>query len=346
MWSNRPSLKLFNWAVICCAVLLLGNAARAQSIILHLRNGDRIAGTILSENTNQVTLSTVWIKELVVPVAQIESREIPPAPQIVATKPAPPTATNPVPATNIVVAAKPVVSVTPAAATPPKTAWLKRWKGDVAVGSDMIRGATDSQLYFGHINLTYAQPYNRDPKQFFRNTLTYNAEYGKTDGVLSANRMDGSSKTDLDVGRSVFVYNLGRAGYDMIRKINLEYEDGPGAGYHLFTLTNFVMNVELGANYQVQERSDNTITRSFYYRLAEDFTWKVNKQMTMTEKFEFFPRAGEPSQYRAHFESTLSYALLSHLSINLTALDFYDTNPAAGVPPNSFELRSSLGLKF
>ncbi|MDB6111375.1 MAG: hypothetical protein JWR69_3125, partial [Pedosphaera sp.] len=137
MWLNRPSLKLFSRAVVCCALLMTGNAARAQSIILHLRNGDRIAGTILSENTNQLTVSTVWIKELVVPVAQIERREIPPVPQIVVAKPAAPTTTNPAPATNVLVAAKPVTPITTPTVTPPKTPWLKRWKGDVAVGSDM-----------------------------------------------------------------------------------------------------------------------------------------------------------------------------------------------------------------
>src|SRR3954464_4058393 len=107
MLSSRPNLKLFNWAAVLCGVLLFGSAAWAQEIILHLRNGDRIAGTILSENTNQVTLSTVWIKELVVPVAQIDRPKIPPPPApSIAAKPA---ATNALPATNLVVVAKPLI---------------------------------------------------------------------------------------------------------------------------------------------------------------------------------------------------------------------------------------------
>jgi hypothetical protein len=68
--------------------------------------------------------------------------------------------------------------------------------------------------------------------------------------------------------------------------------------------------------------------------------------MTLTEKAEFTPRAQDPSQFRARFESNLSYALLAHLSLNLTALDLYDTRPAAGVTRNEFEFRTSLGFKF
>ncbi|MDB6016455.1 MAG: hypothetical protein JWR19_944 [Pedosphaera sp.] len=341
MLLNRPNLKLL-FGVLVWAILLTGNASFAQGIILHLRNGDRIAGNILSETTNQVTLSTVWIKELIVPVSQIECREVPPPGAVVAdAKPA-----LPVPATNTVAAAKPVKFVVVTAPVKPDIPWFKHWKGDLSVGADMVFGATDRRIYYGRANLTYAQPYLRDPKQFFRNTFTYTTDYGKTDGVLSANRMDGSSKTDFDLNRKVYIYNLGRGGFDEIRKINLEYEDGPGVGYHLLTGSNFVMNVELGSDYQVQERSDNTITRDFYYRLAEDIAWKINKQMTLTEKCEFTPRAQDPSQFRARFESNLSYALLAHLSLNLTALDLYDTRPAAGVTRNEFEFRTSLGFKF
>src|SRR6267378_3531966 len=47
----------------------------AESITLHLRNGDRITGTISSEDTNRVVLSTPWIKEVIVLAAQISKRE-------------------------------------------------------------------------------------------------------------------------------------------------------------------------------------------------------------------------------------------------------------------------------
>ena len=322
---------------LALACLLFSLNVRAQNIILHLRNGDRIAGTVLSETTNRVTLSTVWIKEVDIPVAQIERREIPTnqATVILATNAPSKTA-----GTNVLS----VVKVFP---PPPDTnSWWKRWKGEVALGMDMERGATDHQIYYAKTKLTYAQPYAHDPKQFFRNILTYDAEYGKTDGTLSDDRMGGSSKTDFDLSRLLYLYNLGSASYDKIRKIDLHYEDGPGAGYHWITRTNFIVNLELGANYQVEERSDQPTTRSFYYRLGQDLTWKINKQMNLTEKFEFFPRTDNLAQYRMRFEATLSYALMLNLSLNLSVIDFYDTRPATAVPNNDFQIRTSLGLKF
>jgi hypothetical protein len=338
MISRRRNLNLHSLARLLGLLFLLCNTARAQSVILHLRNGDRIAGTILSENTNSVTVSTVWIKELVVPLAQIERRELTTA-EATAAKPSPDT-------NNAVFALKPGTLGLPMLPPPLPKPWYKQWKGDASLGLDLLRGATDRELYYGRFNATYSHPYASDPKQFFRNIFNYSAEYGKTDGVLSADDMGGSSKTDLDVDRRIYLYNLGSASYDVIRKIDLHYEDGPGAGYHIFTGTNFVLNGELGANYQVEERSDNTRTSSFYYRLGEDFAWKPTKLMTLTEKFEFFPRSDNLKQYRSRFESNLSYALLFNFSLNLTVIDLYDTQPAIGVPPNELQFRTSLGVKF
>ncbi|HZQ47240.1 MAG TPA: DUF481 domain-containing protein [Verrucomicrobiae bacterium] len=345
MISLRRRVNLICRALALLVVLFLAGTIRAQNVVLHLRNGDRIAGTILSENTNTVTLSTVWIKELAVPVSQIERREILPPPPLAA-------ATNIVIATNAVVTA----GTTNLAAVKPSTValttnappapWFKRWKGEAAVGMDMERGATDHELYYGRIKATYSQPYVSDPKEFFRNILTYDAAYGKTAGVLSDNKMGGSSKTDFDLNPRCYIYNLGAASYDVIRKINVHYEDGPGMGYHLFKGTNFAANAELGANYQVEERSDNTRTESFYYRFGEDLTWKLNKQMTFTEKFEIFPRVDYIEQFRSRFECNLNYALILNFALNFTVVDLYDTRPAAGVPNNDFQFRTMLSFKF
>ena len=165
--------------------------------------------------------------------------------------------------------------------------------------------------------------------------------------------MEGSDKIDFDVGKKFFVYNLGAAGYDEIRKIDLRYELGPGVGYHLLALTNFVMNVEGGANYQAQDRTAPAKdVKNFYFRFAEDFTWRLPFQLktlpnvTFTEKLEFFPRAEEPSEYRARFESKLSFPLLKNVTFNFSVIDLYDTQPASSVSKNELQVRSSVGLTF
>ena len=106
-----------------------------------------------------------------------------------------------------------------------------------------------------------------------------------------------------------------------------------------------MLNTEAGINYQAEFHSDDTDNEYFFFRAVEIANWKLNTKFSLEEKFEFFPRV-DFDQYRFRFESTLRYWLVQNLSLNLTILDLYDSDPAQGVTRNDFQLRSSLGFKF
>ena len=325
MKLKHPSYKSFDalrdcvWILLCVLAMA---AAGAEPVILHLRNGDRFTGTIVSEDAHRVVLTNAWNKEIVVPLDEIARRE-----KALVAVPAALTAAKPV----LPVAAAPVPVIQPKSP--------KYWTGEVQMGVDLVFSEKDRQNYSGRSRVTYA-------KDHFRNIFDYLFSYGKTDDILSANRMDGSMKTDFDVGKRYYIYNLAGAGYDEIRKIDLRYEAGPGVGFHLIKYTNFVLNTELGSNYQVQQNTDNTRTELFFYRLAEDFTWRPHPRVTLDEKFEFFPRVENISEYRFRFETNLRFWLNGNLSFNLTVLDQYDTLPARTVTQNDLQIRSSIGVKF
>lgn len=302
--------------------------ACAQSTVLHLRNGDRLTGTILREETNQVTLKTTWWNVVVVPAAEITLREVLPPPGV------PPAAQVAVPGT----APSPAPPVA-APAAQPKPKPPKSWIAEAQAGMDLLYSERTRQLFSGRFKLTYAHA----P---FRSLFDYQAAYGKTDGLTSDNRMFGSLKTDWDFANRWYGYVLGGVGYDLVRKIDLKYEIGPGLGYHVLRLTNFAFNVESGANYQTQYFTDSTEIDSYYMRFAEDVTWKITPRIMWDQKVELFPRIEDLEQYRFRIESNLRFALLENLSLIFTVLDQYDTNPAQGVPPNTLQLTSSVGFKF
>jgi putative salt-induced outer membrane protein YdiY len=321
----RFKLPNLNWIkYLCLSVMAAGafHAWSAQPVTLHLRNGDRITGTISSEDTNRIVLSTPWLKELSVPTAQVLKREVLPA-------------TGPT--------QKPPPAVGAGATAGTSSPELKKPEqllaGELSVGTDVAFSEKNRQLYTGRAKIILA--YER-----LKNTFEYDFSYGRTDGILSANRMDGLSKSDFDLGRRFYIYGLGGGGYDEIRKINLRYEIGPGLGYHLVKLTNFFLNTEFGVDFQRQELVDDTTTDLFFYRLAENFSWKLNSKLTLDEKFEFLPRVEDIEQYRFRLESNFRYQLMSNLSLNLTVVDQYDTQPAESVTRNDLQVRSSVGVKF
>ena len=326
---NNPRLRATRWSILWIC-LLLSLHGYADTVVLHLRNGDRLTGQVVKEDANQVTLTTSWQKEVVVPVSLIERREKLPEekPPVAAAENKAPTPPSP-----------PAPSPPPPPATLPKP--KSHWAAELNLGLDMVRSETDRDLYQGSFTVTHVRGRSRTQAD-------YRAAHGETAGTVSANRMDGSLKTDVDLGahRKIFVYNLAAAGFDDIRKIDLQYEVGPGFGYHLITLTNFVLNTELGGNYFQIHFADGTRRDEMNLRLAEDVTWALTPKVSIREKLEFLPKPDDFNVYRLRLESTLSYLLWKNLSLNLSVLDIYDTRPARTVTKNDLQIRSSIGIKF
>lgn len=324
----------------------------ATNVVLLLKNGDRVAGAMISEDTNRVVIATDWIESLAIPRTAITNFQIvpnSPAAVVAATVTNAPITTN-AQATAPVIAAKPVA---PAATNKPPPAVAqaakpapKHWKANLTFGADVQTGAKDRDLYYTRMKFTYEEPLRANPKKLVRTTLDYSADYGETDGEKSVNRMYGSLKFDRDIMDGAYVYALGGAGYDEIRKIDFQAQAGPGLGYHLFRKPAFGFDLESGLDYQQQIRVDSDDTRSLYARLAEIVTWKPAPRVTFTERFEFYPNLQDGDNYRSRLESTLSVGLSQFLSLNLSVINNYDTDPVRGVDKNEFLLRTSLGVSF
>lgn len=339
MLPGRCRLKFFYpFYVAFVLVCLMSGSARAENVVLYLKSGDKITGYVVSEYTNRLVLSNSWAKELSIPLTEIQRREIAAA-----------AGTNVLAGTNALARVKSVIKAP--STEPPHL--FKHWKGEAEVGLDLSYSTVNQQTYHGHVTLSYEHPYDFDPKMFFRNTIDYTVQYGKSEQtvsnknvtVTSADLMNGSDKTSFDLTHRWYIYNLAGAGYDRIRDIDFQAEAGPGAGYHLLTLTNVVLNLEAGANYQIQDRSDHTHIHDFFFRLAQDVNWKITPRTTFTEKVEFFPRVNF-AEYRVRLEASLSYTLWRYVYLNLSVHDNYDTEPADDTSANELLVHSALGMKF
>lgn len=222
---------------------------------------------------------------------------------------------------------------------PAKSAAPSHWSGEVFFGTDLAYSAKDRELYSGRFKLNYA----RMP---LRNNLDYLFTYGRTDGELSANRMDGLMKTDYDLTPRAYLYSLGGAGYDEVRKIDWRYELGPGSGYQFIKRTNLVVRMEGGFHYQVQNFEGDRQDEVVYNRFGQELKWNCGTLFTVEEKAEYLSELGDFEVYRLRVEASARYWLRSNLSLNFTVINLYDTVTAPGVGQNDLQLRSSIGLKF
>src|ERR1043166_7557643 len=160
--SRKPTLFYSVWLAAFCWLCAF-EPANGETIILRLRNGDRITGSIISENASRLILSNAWTKEMTIPISQIEKRESPPS------EPAPRPAS---PATTAPIVAK---IVPPAPAIKPKPS--PAWHGEAQIGADLTFSAKDRQLYYGRFKLIYARdlPLGTGVLHKFKTALDYNA---------------------------------------------------------------------------------------------------------------------------------------------------------------------------
>ena len=324
---------------------------------MQLKNGDRITGKIISENTNEVVVTTTWLKDVTVPISQIEKREKIPVPAV------PLAATNSVAQTGTnVVARSGTNAVTKTVGPPIQPKPPKRWNFDAQLGVNLQFNQKSSELYYSTIKANYIGLRYRD-------IFDYKANYGRTDGTnVTADNMNGSARTEYDLtpNKRAFLFNAVGAGYDEIRKIDFTYDESVGVGYKFIDQTNFVFSADSGLNYQEeffhQQITTSTATNGtrkviitnppskdyMSLRFGETAVWKINSRMNWDEKMEFYPRLTSWSDYRLRVESNLSYKinLDGHLYLNLTFIDAYDTKPAANVTQNDLQIRSTLGVKF
>ena len=318
---------------------------QAAQVILHLKNGDRLTGKIVSDTTNSVVLATPFFGTVPVPLGEITKREILPEP--------PPGGDNLSPTTtattnNATAGLAPSLHPAPGPKPPlapanpeaaPISAATNFWKNDVRFGLNTRYAAQNSQEILLVGKTTYTHP----P---WRHLFDASFKYGTIEGVLSANSVLGSEKTEYQLSPKTYLFNLVGAGYDEIRHIDAQADVGPGIGVELLKLTNFVWKSEIGFNFQQQYRSDDTQQTSYAIRLAEIFAWRIWDKLTADAKVEFFPNLAEMGEYRLRWESTLRYPVSNRLTLNLEFIDIYDTQPAKDVTPNDLQIRSTIGVNF
>jgi putative salt-induced outer membrane protein YdiY len=326
------------WLTFTSVCVLCGTVS-AQRTTFHLKDGDKISGLVLSEGAKSVAVSNAWAKAISIPLSAISKRETNNLAQVPSSAPPIVKLDTPTPAKL-----EPETAAKSAAKLDPKP--KGKLSGQVRVGLDLIFNATDQQNYIGDFKLAYERPYRANPKKNFRNTSQVDGQYQTTDSQESANRAQGSNKSDFDFATKCYAYGLIGAGYNVIQKIDFAYQVGPGIGYHLVQQPSFLLNVEGGISHAVEHRRDTDDIEKAFFRLGADSTWNILKNLKLTSSLAFYTDIVNEGEYYSEFASNLSYGFWKNLTLNLTAIDNYNTDVAPGVDQNRFEIRSSVGVSF
>jgi hypothetical protein len=313
------------------------------TIQLELKNGDRLSGELVSENDERIVLKSPILGRIKVSRSQIVKKEIVGAAGAGTTNP-------PVAAAPPIRASGPVPSSAPLFTNAPAPAWfhfaalrpfMTNWHGNVQFGADLGWGTSDRETFYG--NVTTSHSYQR-----LRNLLEYHMTYGFADNVLSANQMNGGWKLDVDIGttRRLYTYNQFAMGYDTVRHINRQLNEGIGLGYKVLQGPKLVFNTETGAAYQYFDYDNAPARNIMSLRVGENLAWSLGEKLKLTHRFSLMPSVQDIGDFRWHFDVGLSYPFLKRFTLNLNVVDDYDSRPAPNVEPNNLQVQSTFGILF
>ena len=217
------------------------------------------------------------------------------------------------------------------------------WDKKVSLGYNKTSGNTDTSQFSLDLFL------NRNEKHVNEFTLKGSVYYSSSNRNMDAQKWYSSGRYAFSFGSDKKWYNFYRLEADHDRFANIGYRLLPslGGGYWFFDADDVKIMAEMAIGYEYTDYRDATddnkevvfIPRGFFER-------SLFGKSRVRQNIIFYPAFNEPADYRLHSETVFTNPLTEKLSLNLSLIEDYDSEPVSGTKKNDVRLMSSLAYSF
>lgn len=215
------------------------------------------------------------------------------------------------------------------------------WKKEVSVGYNKSSGNTQtSQLV--------ASGYINRKTTYDEFTIKGDTHYSSSKKKMNAQRWHGMARYAFSFWKNKW-YNFFKFEADHDRFANRDYRLVPSTGimYRFSDTPDWKAIVEGGIGYEHTSYRDGTkeygeatlISRAFFEK-------KLFDNLTISQDITLYPSLGGEGEYRLHSETSFISPINEKLSLRLSLVDDYDSNPTIDVKKNDWRLISSLVCSF
>jgi hypothetical protein len=180
-------------------------------------------------------------------------------------------------------------------------------------------------------------------------TLTQDAEpaAGIVASTVKTSILHAGAEHDVYLSKKLFV--LGNATFDHNYALLLQLQQvyGIGVGYTVFSTPKHQLDVRVDAHYEKQEFTNPTSNVNLFgSTFSEAYRRSLPLKIQFTEALSLIPSWNDPSVFSLNANAGLALPVYHRLSVNLSAADFYLTNPPAGTQKNSFQFVTGLSYSL
>ena len=299
-------------AMTLLLVLIVQNNAYSEEV--YLKNKDRITGEIIKENSETISLETKTIGIVSIKKDDIER----------------------IKRTN---KKKEKVVLSQEKEKAPEVIWKK----EISAGYNATRGNTEDDQFASSIFINM----NRTKKDEI--TLKGNMFVSTVDDETNAQTWYTMARYAFSFGKSKHWYNFYRTelDHDKFAKIDYRLTPAAGIGYWFFDNPDLKLMAEIGGGVEHTEYNNETensdemvlIPRTYY---EQDFFGFF----TLVNNLYFYPLITDWGEYRLRSESSVIIPGAHGLSVKLSLVNDYNSNPAEGAKKHDKRFISSLVYGF
>ncbi|MBN1808443.1 MAG: DUF481 domain-containing protein [Planctomycetes bacterium] len=223
--------------------------------------------------------------------------------------------------------------------SPDVLASAAKWSGTLDVSYTAHSGNSRDAVIAARAKL--ARESKRD-----RLTVAALYEYGEESDVANVGKGLLSLRYDYRHRPKFFSWYELKEEHDHFADISLRTTSAAGLGVRMPSRENLTVDFRAGLAYVDTNNADPVPDESTAGTLTGlELTWNISKgfQFVQTVTWEYGFDAGD---HRIHAETTLRRKLSEHLSLRLSFIDDYDSDPAPGREENDVTLFAGIGFAF
>lgn len=298
--------------IILSAIFVFALAHTSLASTIVMKNGDKITGEVTGDNGKHVAIKSEFFGELVVKKENIDTI----SDDAKAAEPAPEPVLTPIP---------------------------KVWDNKLSASYNTTNGNTKTTA--ANVTLDSTRTKGRKTWQI-KNSLDYAADHGR----MTTQKYYGKAKREyrLSEGSKWFETNAVEVNHDKFAGIDYRVLPSIGLGYWFWEGEQSKSESDLGIGYEytnyntTDTKSTGNVSLIPHYYI--DYT--IFKKVKISEDFTIYPSLSRLSDYRFRSETSLISPLSNTLSLKLSFLDEFNSNPKGSAKKNDTTLLTGILYAF
>ena len=310
-------------------------------LIIFLPNGDKVSGTVVAVNQEQVEMENKYAGRLRITLAEVKAWEAPDLAlrlRLAEFMPLKDKDTIAKEALEAKERTSIVNAKTPASTAAAKPAHPEAWKKQVNFAYTLTRGNVESS----DLNLAFNLARKQGTRQI---ALTSFGRYGVKNGAESANLLSSTFRYERTAFRLPI---FSETQFEIDRQKNLDYRLSKNLGISYPVLkgdnTQLAFDFGTGVTKEVYETGLQKLNATSLLRLKA--SQKLTEKTLLSQQATVFSDLTDPSAYRIQAEASLTTPITKHLALRLAGINRYDARPQGFAKPNDFTLLTGFTFDF